>query len=162
MSNQNAKWIQCYRQAPTEVPLIIGQLPAQLLQKGKLDGSAARSLILALEAISQSEPTHLEVEQFSQQVRQLLSPINLRVMPGEAEAINLLSALDRLDKQVLAQIVRVNCPSLAQKIWDRNIYAVVKAIRCTGNKHAAMLDEILASAWCRSKVTNYVLEAKGS
>lgn len=160
-----ARWVQQYRQVPAGVPDTIGQLPARLLKKGTLDGGAARVLILAMKAIAQSEPDHLDLEQFNAQVRQLLNGISLvRVMRGEAEMLDLLSAVERLNgqsKQILAQIVQVDCPKLAQQGWERNIYAVIRTIRRTGHENTALLDEILNSSWCTQGIMNCLLEAKG-
>jgi hypothetical protein len=160
-----ANWVQHHRQVPIEVPGVVGQIPAQLLQKGTLDGGFTRVWILAMKAIAQSQPDHLNIKQFNQQVRQLLRSINLgRVSGGEAEMLELLSALERLNRQnklILTEIVREDCPDLAQKGWDKNICAVIKTIRRVENEHSLLLNEIGTSFWLTQNLKNCFLEAKG-
>jgi hypothetical protein len=86
----------------------------------------------------------------------------IRVEHSESEVIDLLSAVDRLSKDVLPQMVTEDCPHLAQRGWTRNLAAIIKTIKRVETHQSTLLDQILACDWCTPDITSVILEIKGA
>lgn len=157
-----ADWVQQRRQVPAGVAVAIGGLMTRLVQNGTFEGGMLRVMLAALKAIAQTEDAGLDVEQMRNWVRQLLLAINLiQGQNAESEMIDLLSAMNRLDAGLLAEVVRQDCPLLAARGWVRNVSAVIKTIRRVETKSSPLLDEILAADWCGSGIAAIVIEVRG-
>jgi hypothetical protein len=127
-----------------------------------LDGGAAWVTIAALKAIGQSNDPQIDPNQFNRWVRNLLMAINLIKIPhSQTEMIDLLSASDRLDKQVLSIILREDGPILAERQWTRNVNAVILTIRRVEGAYSMLLQEMLESDWCTSEIRDSILGARG-
>lgn len=157
-----ARWVQTNRRVPPAVAVAIGEIPARLLQRNTFEGGAARVVMMALKAIAQSEDKTLNPQQAGDWTRALLMGINLIKIPhSETEMLDLLSAVDRLDKTFLAIVVSEDCPVLVKRQWLRNVFPVIRAIRRVEGKESALLDAILDREWCIPQIRNLILEVRG-
>jgi hypothetical protein len=158
-----SRWVKAMRQVPPAVAGAIGTIPARLMAQGTFEGGTGRVVIDALKGIAQSEDSRLDPLQVSHWLRDLLRAIDLIKIPhGEMEMIDLLSAGDRHDPQLLPTLVREDCPELATRRWFRNLYAVIRAIRRVEGPTSELLDQILSSPWCVSEVRGIILEVRGA
>ena len=115
----------------------------------------------ALKAIAQSETQSLDSAALSQVVRKLLLSIHIvQVRNNESEMIDLLSAMNRLDRQLLATLTYEDCPLLARHGWVRNIFAVVKTVRRVEGQRSKLFDEILAVNWGTLEIKSVILEVR--
>lgn len=157
-----AAWVKQHRQVPPDIVASLGNIPQRLQQQGTWDGGVARVLIAAFKAISQSQDPALDIQSLGSKIRYLLKAIDLIAVPhGESEMMDVLSALDRLDRGILGRIVEVDCPQLAERGWQRNLSTVIRTIRRVEGKDSNLLDHILQSTWCNADVASLVLEARG-
>ena len=91
-------------------------------------------------------------------VRQFMRRVDLeRVRDGEAETIDLLSALGRGSPPFLDSIAS-DCASMA----TRNVRAVAAAIRRVSGAHSPLLDDLLNSSACAPEVKGLILSFRGA
>ena len=147
---------------PLSSPIPLTEIPSRLSAQHLFEGDTARAMMDALKAIAQSETQSLDSAALSQVVRKLLLSIHIvQVRNSESEIIDLLSAMNRLDRQLLATLIHKDCPLLAGHGWVRNIFAVVKTVRRVEGQRSELLDEILAVDWGTLKIRSVILEVRG-
>ena len=157
-----AAWVRKNQQVPDNVSEAICGIMPRLVAKNSFDGGIARAMISALKAIAQTEAITLVPQLLSRATRGLLLNINIiKVQNSEAEMIDLLSAVHRLNQSLLAEIVLEDCPILLQRQWLRNICAIIKTVRRVEGQGSILLDEILSSDWCIDEVKSMILEVRG-
>ncbi len=155
-------WVRHHQQVPEGFIEIVGTIPQRLQPQGTWDGGVAKVMIAAFKAMAQSQSPGLDSQALGQKIRQLLMAIDLIAVPhGEAEMIDVLSALDRLDRGVLGHIVEYDCPLLSERGWLRNLSTVIRTLRRVENSESDWFDQILQASWCTAEVASVVLEAKG-
>lgn len=155
-------WVRKHQQVPSLISEAICGITPRLVARNSFDGGIARVMISALKAIAQTEATNLDPQFLSRGTRDLLLSINIiKVQNSEAEMIDLLSAVCRLNQFFLAEIVLEDCPILSQQQWLRNVYAVIKTIRRVEGQGSTLLDEILSSDWCTAEIRSIILEVRG-
>ena len=154
-------WVRQQQQVPAGVLAVLAAIPPTLSKRQLFEGGTARAMMDALKAIAQAECTDRATDELGQLVRLLLTAISMiQVRNSEAELIDLLSAMHRLDPQFLGTVVQADCPLLAQKGWERNIAAVMKTIRRVESQHSALLDQTLTATWCTPAIRGVILEAR--
>ncbi len=162
LCNLIAQWVKQYQCVlPILLPCLI-ELPPRLLKSQLFEGGVARALLDALKAIAQSADQSGDAVVLGQAVRLLLGAIHMiQVRNSESELIDLLSAMQRRDRQFLATVIHVDCPSLAQQGWTRNIFAVIKTICRIEGHRSPLLDEILTLDWCNAEISSVILAVRG-
>ncbi|MGA7932819.1 MAG: hypothetical protein WCA35_04505, partial [Kovacikia sp.] len=155
-------WVRQQQQVPPGIVAALDGIPARLLKQNLFEGGTARAMMDALKAIAQSEDKTFDPSELGRVVRELLTSIPIvQVRNSEAELIDLLSAMNRLDLELLSTIVNQDCPLLAQRGWLRNISAVVKTIQKVDTPRSPLLDTILELDWCTSELRSIILEVRG-
>jgi hypothetical protein len=158
-----AIWVRQQQQVPSGVLEVLAAIPPTLSKQHLFDGGTARAMMDALKAIAQSESYTIAIDTLGRLVRALLTTISMiQIRNSESEMIDLLSAMHRLDHQFLAALVQEDCAFLAQQGWERNIASIMKTIRRVESQHSALLDQVLAAAWCTSGIRSVVLEVRSS
>jgi len=128
-----------------------------LLKKGDIDSGSARSFLMACKVMAQTEDARAQ-EAVGIPVRQFMRRVDLeRVRDGEAETIDLLSALGRGSPPFLDSIAS-DCASMA----TRNVRAVAAAIRRVSGAHSPLLDDLLNSSACAPEVKGLILSFRGA
>jgi len=141
---------------------LLTEIPSRLSAQHLFEGGTARAMMDALKATAQSEAQSLDSAALSQVVRKLLLSIHIvQVRNSESEMIDLLSAMNRLDRQLLATLIHEDCPLLAGHGWVRNIFAVVKTVRRVEGQRSELLDKISAVDWCTPEIRSVILEVRG-
>ncbi|XHX79466.1 MAG: AAA family ATPase [Stenomitos frigidus ULC029] len=154
-------WVRQQQQLPAGVLDVLAAIPTNLAKRQLFEGGTARALLDALKAIAQTERTNRAANDLGQLVHTLLTAISMiQVRNSEAEMIDLLSAMHRLDPQFLSTVLQADCPLMAERGWERNIAAVMKTIRRVEGPHSALLDQSLAATWCTPAIRGVVLEAR--
>ncbi|MBD1847428.1 hypothetical protein H6F89_29320 [Cyanobacteria bacterium FACHB-63] len=161
-----ANWIQQNRQVPPYVADAVGGALLRLAQKKDLDGGSTRILLAALKAIAQSTDNQADetvnVEELKDWVITLLMSIDLiRVINSEAEVIDLLSAIHRLDTAFIVRLVEHECAIFSQRGWLKNIIPILKTIRRIDQARSPLFEQVLASEWCTSAIEGMILEIRG-
>lgn len=127
------------------------------LAKTRLSGKTARSIIIALKVIAQTED-HANQSKLLPVVRELFCSLDLsKINDGESESIDLLSAIGRIDSSFLTSVLQY-----VQHLPIRNIRALAAAIRRVDGTHSPLLDSILSSTWCPQNVRSLILEFRGA
>lgn len=148
---------------PPNVLEVLAGIPTRLAKQNLFEGGTARALMDALKAIAQSETSTLDTTLAGQVIRVLLNSINIiQIRNSESEMIDLLSAMNRLDRQFLRVVVQEDCSLLAHKGWVRNISAVMKTIQRVENRHSTLFNQVLVADWCTPDVRSIILEVRGA
>jgi len=160
--NLISQWVRQHQCVPPIVLDLLTEIPSRLSAQHLFEGGTARAMMDALKAIAQSEAQSLDSAALSQVVRKLLLSIHIvQVRNSESEMIDLLSAMNRLDRQLLSILIHEDCPLLARHGWVRNIFAVVKTIRRVEGQRSELLNNILAADWCTPEIRSVILEVRG-
>ena len=160
--NLISQWVRQHQCVPPIVLALLTEIPSRLSAQHLFEGGTARAMMDALKAIAQSEAQSLDSAALSQVIRKLLLSIHIvQVRNSESEMIDLLSAMNRLDRQLLATLIHEDCPLLAGHGWVRNIFAVVKTVRRVEGQRSELLDKILAVDWCTPEIRSVILEVRG-
>lgn len=115
-----------------------------------------------LKVIAQTEAKTINWLMLGQQSRDLLCGIDLASIPlGEAEMIDLLSAIARRDPAFLRAIVTADGTELMRSGYQRNVSAVIKAVRRVEGPTSVLLDQVLGCEWCDRALEGIILKAKG-
>ena len=160
--NLISQWVRQHQCVPPIVLDLLTEIPSRLSAQHLFEGGTARAMMDALKATAQSEAQSLDSAALSQVVRKLLLSIHIvQVRNSESEMIDLLSAMNRLDRQLLATLIHEDCPLLAGHGWVRNIFAVVKTVRRVEGQRSELLDKISAVDWCTPEIRSVILEVRG-
>ncbi|MGG6269688.1 hypothetical protein ACQ4M3_30205 [Leptolyngbya sp. AN03gr2] len=159
-----ANWIQTHRQIPPHVAESVGNPMLRLVQKKLLDGGSCRTVLAALKAIAQSagSQAEIDIDHLKDWVATLLTSIDLiRVINSEAEVIDLLSAIHRLDTAFIVRLVEQECLIFSQRTRWKNITPILKTIRRIDHARSPLFDRVLSSDWCTPEVEGIILEIRG-
>ena len=92
-------------------------------------------------------------------MRALLRSIDLqRIDDGEAEVTDLLSAVARVDQDFLPALLTEDGPALC----ERNVRAVVWAVKRVEGLNSLLLDLLLESDWCALEIKSLILSLRGA
>jgi hypothetical protein len=150
-------WIVFKNKAPILVIDVIGELTLRMLQQNRIEGGAAKALIVTLKRIAQTAEDELP-ETFPQQVQEVLQKIDLRRVRdnGEAEAIDLVSAVARVYQTFLSKLIEAS-PTFP----GQNIRTVIYAIQRTEGGNSNLLDSLLKSDSCGPSIKSEILKMRG-
>ncbi|MEA5464991.1 hypothetical protein [Leptothoe sp. PORK10 BA2] len=105
--------------------------------------------------------TFVDVHQLTQLLYQLLLGINIiQIDNSEAEMIQIIAAIQRLNPCFLPDAIATVCPQLIHQGWERNVAAIVRAIDNIEGRGSDLLDGILQKDWCTAHIESVVLEVK--
>jgi hypothetical protein len=149
--------VRRYERVPREVAEVVGNLVSRLTDPRVRDGGVPRALLVALKVIAQLEDVVL-AERLASWTRDLLRLIDAQqVIDGEGEAIDLVSAVARLQPACL-QTLLLDPPGLP----PRNVRAIVGAIRRVQGSRSPLLEQLLSSAWRPDDVKSMILDMRGA
>lgn len=141
---------------PLEVVEAVTALSEDLKGERGLGNQVARALIRVYKLMAQREVPAWE-PLLERAMFRLLEQIDTNLLSqGETEAINLISALVRVDREVLDRLVE-HGPHLK----PRNVRPLAIAIRRTEGKASPLLARILAAPWCPPDTRKLILELQG-
>jgi hypothetical protein len=157
---------QWMKQTQTVLPVWVTAL-TQMLERmaahKTLEGGLGRSFILALKCIAQTASAEVSPEQLTRLVRQLLLSLSLmQVKSGEAEMLDVLCALHRLDSAFLTYMVEQDFPALMEQDWLCNVSTVIKAARKLEGPASPLLDEVMQRYSNDERIVDLILETQGT
>jgi hypothetical protein len=149
-------WVRLGGRPGNSLGIAFGRLAMRLLREGPAGVGTVRAFLIAFKVIAQGEKPAL-IEQAREWVPALLRNVDLRrINDGEAEAVDLLGAVARVDQGFLPALF-AECPTMP----ERNLRAVVWAIKRVEGTNSQLLDHMLNSDWCPSEVKSLILNFRG-
>jgi len=149
-------WVRARGRATEAIGVAFGRLAVRSLEERLAGVGTLRTIIRALKVLAQSEEPGLR-RRLGAWTRAVLRQTDLqRIKDGEAEMIDLLSAVARVDPTFLPETLD-DCRQLPL----RNVRAVVSAIKRVEGPGSHLLDRMLASQWCSPAVKSLILDIRG-
>ncbi len=152
-----ANWVRENGRAPGASAEVVGAIALRLVGRGQVESGMLRSLIIALKTIAQTEELGLQLQLRLWTVALIRSTDLRRGHGAEPQAIDLLSALARLDPTFLGVLV-----ADSSSFPVGNLRALVLAIRRVDGVRSPLLDEVLGAPWCDSDTKALVLGWRGA
>jgi hypothetical protein len=122
----------------------------------RMEAGIARALIRALKIVAQLEDRE-RLFLLAEAARSILLGIDLnRLSDGEAEMIDLLSAIARQDSQFLSKLLEIG-----PRLHPRNLRALAAAIKRVEGGSSPLLSGILEAEWCPTAARRMILGLHG-
>jgi hypothetical protein len=151
-------WIRLGGRPGDSLGTAFANLAMRLLREDHVGVGTLRAYLVAFKVIAQGEEPWL-IAQARGWVRSLLRSIDLqRINDGEAEVTDLLSAVARVDQDFLPALLTEDGP----KLCERNVRAVVWAVKRVEGLNSQLLDLLLGSDWCALEVKSLILSLRGA
>ena len=147
-------WIRETRRVPSGAAEMLASIPGRL--GDRMEAGIARALIRALKIVAQLEDRE-RLFSLAEAARSILRGIDLnRLSDGEAEMIDLLSAIARQDSQFLSKLLEIG-----PRLHPRNLRALAAAIKRVEGGGSPLLSGILEAAWCPPAARRMILGLHG-
>ncbi|HSG39834.1 MAG TPA: hypothetical protein VLE27_09375, partial [Thermoanaerobaculia bacterium] len=138
---------------PLEIIEVVTGWANDLKGERRLGNQVARALIRVYKLLAQREIPAWE-PLLERAMLRFLEEIDTNLLSqGETEAVNLISALVRVDRGVLDRLVEHG-----PHFKPRNVRPLAIAIRRTEGKGSPLLAQILAASWCPPETRSLILE----
>lgn len=150
-----SRWIRAKGEVPAEVVETMTRLAVRI-GDGELGTQVAGALIRVLKVLSQAEQPET-ASLLEEAMGHVLETVDVsRFSHGETEAINLMSALARMDRRVLDRLLERGA-----RLRPRNVRTLALAIRRVEGENSPLLSAILSADWCPPATRQVILELRG-
>ncbi len=151
-------WVRLGGRPGASLGTAFADLATRLLREGRVGVGTLRAYLVAFKVVAQGEEPGL-VAPAREWVWALLRSVDLqRIDDGEAEVTDLLGAVARVDQGFLPALLTEDGPTLC----ERNLRAVVWAIKRVEGLNSRLLDSLLGSDWCAPEVKSLILSLRGA